>query len=86
MWIWFILVFIVAHVIIEKELLPAKMRTARLRMVCLYSIGGITLAIIAGLIVNQPLFVVGTVTIFFGSLVSWKNREKFEKMERGESR
>ncbi|MGC6767383.1 hypothetical protein ACYSNR_03580 [Enterococcus sp. LJL128] len=85
MWLWFILFFIISQVIIEREYLPERFTDLRLRYLCLYSIGGISAAIVIGVLVGQPILLIGTVTIFFGSLVSWKNRKKFDKMERGKS-
>ncbi|MBL1227685.1 hypothetical protein IW492_00380 [Enterococcus sp. BWB1-3] len=83
MWVWFILFFVIVQAVLEKKLLPEKLTSVRLRTLCLYSIGGISLAIVLGIIAGQPILIVGTTTIFFGSLVSWKNRDKFDKMERG---
>jgi hypothetical protein len=74
MMIWFIVFFIVSQIMIEKNWLPKKILELRLLPLCLASIGIILLAAIIGIIIGQPVFVVGTMTILCGSLISWRYR------------
>ncbi|GGC93237.1 hypothetical protein GCM10011573_23580 [Enterococcus wangshanyuanii] len=59
---------------IEKNWLPKKVLKLRLLPLCAGSIGMILLAVIIGIISGFPIFVVGTVTILCGSLISWRYR------------
>ncbi|MGX7413208.1 MULTISPECIES: hypothetical protein [Enterococcus] len=81
--IWFIVFFIFSQVMIERKWLPEKFMDLRLLHLCVASIGLIFLAIVVGILVKQPIVVVGTVTIFCSSVLSWKYRNKFDHIKRG---
>jgi hypothetical protein len=74
MMIWFIVFFIASQIIIEKNWLPKEIFELRLLPLCLASIGLILLAGVIGVIIGHPVFVVGTITILCGSLISWRYR------------
>lgn len=83
--IWFIVFFILSQVMIERKWLPAKVMELRLLHLCIASIGLIFLSIVMGILVKQPLFIVGTVTIFCSSVLSFKYRNKFDHIKRGQN-
>lgn len=59
---------------IEKKWLPKQILNLRLLPICAVSIGTILTAIVIGILIRQPVFVVGTVTILCGSIISWRYR------------
>lgn len=88
MMIWFIVFFITSQIMIEKNWLPKKILKLRLLPLCAVAIAMILLAIIVGIMSHSPIFVVGSMTILCGSLISWRYRtfgagvlEKNEKSE-----
>ncbi|EOH93996.1 hypothetical protein UAW_02417 [Enterococcus haemoperoxidus ATCC BAA-382] len=81
--IWFIVFFILSQVMIEKKWLPAKFMELRLLYLCIASIGLIFLSIVIGILIKQPVFIVGTVTILCSSVLSFKYRNKFDHIKRG---
>jgi len=81
--IWFIVFFILSQVMIERKWLPAKLTDLRLLHLCIGSIGLIFVSIVIGILVRQPIFIVGTVTIFCSSVLSFKYRNKFDHIKRG---
>lgn len=83
--IWFIVFFILSQVMIERNWLPTRFTDLRLFHLCLASIGLIFLAIVVGILVKQPLFIVGSVTILCSSVISWKYRHKFDHIKRGQN-
>ncbi|MGX7150675.1 hypothetical protein [Enterococcus ureasiticus] len=83
MLIWFIVFFILSQVVIERNWLPEKYTDLRLLHLCIASIGLIFISIVIGILVKQPIFIVGTVTIFCSSVISWKYRNKFDHIKRG---
>ena len=74
MMIWFIVFFIISQIVVEKKWLPKKIVTLRLLPLCLASIGMIFLAVVIGIISGFTVFVVGTITILCGSMISWRYR------------
>ncbi|MGX7194938.1 hypothetical protein [Enterococcus moraviensis] len=78
MLIWFIVFFILSQVMIERKWLPASFTGLRLFHLCIVSIGLILLSIVVGILIRQPLFIVGSVTILCSSVISWKYRHKFD--------
>ncbi|MTD38355.1 hypothetical protein GIX45_06915 [Erwinia sp. CPCC 100877] len=74
MMIWFIVFFIISQIMMEKNWLPKKVLELRLLPLCLASIGTILLAVVIGIIIGHPVFVVGTITILCGSMISWRYR------------
>lgn len=83
MFILFIVFFILSQVMIERNWLPEKFTDLRLFHLCLISIGLIFISIVIGILVKQPIFIVGTGTIFCSSVLSWKYRNKFDHIKRG---
>lgn len=83
MFIWFIAFFIFSQVMIERNWLPTKYTDLRLLHLCLASIAMIFISIVIGILVKKPIFIVGTVTIFCSSILSFKYRNKFDHIKRG---
>lgn len=85
MLIWFIVFFIFSQVMIERHCLPEAITDLRLLHLSIASIGLIFLSIVLGILVRQPIFIVGTVTILCSSVLSWKYRNKYDHMKRGQN-
>lgn len=78
MMIWFILLFIISQIVIEKELLPKKLLQFGLLKTMFLAFLAILSGIVVGILINQPIMIVGSVTIFCSSMIAWKYRNKFE--------
>lgn len=76
--VWLIFVFIGMQVVLEKEWLPDKLVKQRLRILCLEAILVIAVSAVVGVLLGQPVLIVGTVTIFSSSILAWNYRNKYE--------
>ncbi|MBP2098736.1 putative membrane protein [Enterococcus rivorum] len=81
MLLWFIIFFIFSQIVIEKEWLPSKILDMRLLHICFLTIASILFSVLVGILISQPIFVVGSTTIFLSTLTSWKYRNKYDKVE-----
>ena len=76
--IWFIFFFIVSQIIIEKGQLPTVVYQLGLVKTLVFTAVCITLSMIIGGFLNQPVLFVGSTTILCSSVIAWKFRHKFE--------
>ncbi|NSO23943.1 hypothetical protein HRE01_05180 [Enterococcus faecalis] len=76
--IWFIFFFIVSQIIIEKGQLPTVVYQFGLLKTLVFTAVCITLSMIIGGFLNQPVLLVGSTTILCSSVIAWKFRNKFE--------
>ncbi|MGX7162967.1 hypothetical protein ACWOB4_03635 [Enterococcus songbeiensis] len=83
--IYLFLLFLGCHIYLEKSGLPQFLEKSKLRYILLGSIGIIGLSMILGVLLNIATFCVMTATVMASSLIAYKYRSKFEKMERGEN-
>ncbi|OEG18360.1 hypothetical protein BCR23_13770 [Enterococcus quebecensis] len=72
MLIWFIVFFIFSQIMIERKWLSTKYTDLRLLHLFMASIALIIVAIVIGILIKLPVFIIGTVTIFCSSVLSWK--------------
>lgn len=79
-----IILLIASHVYLEKKGLPIALEAMKLRYVLLLTIGLISLTVIIGKGLAIGSIMVGLMTIVCSTIIAYKYRIKFEKMERGE--
>lgn len=79
-----IILLIACQVYLEKKGLPVQLEAMKLRYFLLLTIGLISLAMLVGkeLVIGPAM--VGLLTIVCSTVIAYKYRKKFEKMERGE--
>lgn len=83
MLIWFITFFIISQIVMEKEWLPKRMLAMRLLYICFLTVFSILFSVLVGLLFSLPIVIVGSTTIFFSTLTSWKYRNKYDQVESG---
>ncbi|WP_122646263.1 hypothetical protein [Enterococcus mediterraneensis] len=83
--VYLLLLFFGSHIYLEKKGLPQFIDNSKLRYVLVGSIGVIILSIVLGTVLWIGAFCAMTATVLSSSIIAYKFRSKFEKMERGKS-
>ncbi|KAF1299649.1 hypothetical protein BAU15_02250 [Enterococcus sp. JM4C] len=81
--IYYIGLFFICQILVEKKVLPQKLVNLRLRYVLLGSLVSIALAMVIGQWLGIGIFLTASVTVAASSIIAGKYRSKFEEMERG---
>lgn len=75
--------FFITHLFLEKKKVPKWIMAYSLLKIIMISILAIGVSLI-GAVLTKLLLLPVIVTIFFSSIISFKYRQKFEQLERGQ--